>query len=114
MRRLLLAAAALGFVASIGRRTRRRIPRTPSRCGTWLPCRPATRIQALGTAGAAKRGGGDSCVAGTHFGSVPYSEPINDSLNLGRQSATIFSFSLRQPDQRGCRRAAIRACGNLR
>ena len=115
MRRLLLAAAALGFVASIG--TAYATPDTSNTVEMWnLASVPggdqnsgALVQQALPSAEAAIISAG-----GTNFGSVAYSEPINYSLNLSQQSATISQFFANDSPSAGLPTSCDTACGNLR
>jgi len=115
MRRLLLAAAALGFVASIG--TAYATPDTSNTVEMWnLASVPggdqisgAAVQQALPSAEAAIL-----AISGSqHFGSVAYSEPINYSLNLSQQSATISQFFAADSPSAGLPTSCGTSCGAL-
>ena len=116
MRRLLLAAAALGFVASIG--TAYATPDTSNTVEMWnLASVPggdqnsgAAVQQALPSAEADIL----AITGNQHFGSVAYSEPINYSLNLSQQSATISQFFAADSPTAGLPTSCDTACGNLR
>jgi len=115
MRRLLLAAAALGFVASIG--TAYATPDTSNTVEMWNLASVPTGDQnstdpvqqALPSAEAAILSAG-----GTNFGSVAYSEPINYSLNPGgQQSAKISQFFAADSPIAGLPTSCDPSCGNL-
>lgn len=115
MRHFLLAAVALGFAASIG--TAYATPDTSNTVEMWnlgsVPSADqnsgAAVQQALPSAEAAIL-----AIAGNqHFGSVAYSEPINYSLNISQQSATISQFFAADSPPAGLPTSCNAGCGAL-